>query len=100
MEAIRPLSVFFEAIERDARISITHIGVYAALLRYWQLHACRNPVEAYSYELMRVAKLSAPTTYHKCIRDLHAFGYIRYEPSFKHNQRSKVFLFLGTADKP
>jgi hypothetical protein len=94
MENIKPLADFFRAIEKDVRISITHIGIYAALLQYWQVHDCENPVLAYSYEMMKVAKISAPATWHKCIRDLHAFGYIRYEPSFKRNQRSKVYLLF------
>ena len=92
MESIKPLADFFTAIDRDARISITHIGVYAALLQYWQTNGCKNPVNAYSYEVMTIAKISAANTYHKCVKDLHAFGYICYEPSFKRNERSKVYL--------
>jgi hypothetical protein len=94
MEAIKPLVDFFNAIENDGRISITHIGIYAALLQYWQKNDCRNPVAAYSYEIMLIAKISGSNTYHKCVRDLHAFGYLRYEPSFKRNQPSKVYLPL------
>ena len=87
-----PLSDFFLAIEKDARINATHIGVYAALLHYWQEHSFVNPIHAYSHEIMPIAKISAQATYHCKIRDLHAFGYIRYEPSFKRNQPSKVYL--------
>jgi hypothetical protein len=94
MESLQPLSSFFKAIEKDGRISLTHIGIYAALLRYWQLNGYVNPIEAFSYEMMEVARVSSPSTYHKCVRDLHDFGYIRYDPSFKHNQRSKVYLLL------
>jgi hypothetical protein len=94
MEGIKPLADFFKAIEKDGRISVTHIGIYAALLQYWQAHGCENPLCAYSYEVMQVAKLSTSTTYHKFLKDLHAFGYILYEPSFKRNQRSKVYLFF------
>jgi hypothetical protein len=92
MEVMKPLSDFFTAIEKDARISITHIGIYAALLQYWQQNNCANPLCAFSYEIMRIAKVSAQATYHKSIKDLHAFGYVRYEPSFKRNKRSCIFL--------
>ncbi|MFD0795451.1 hypothetical protein ACFQZX_17650 [Mucilaginibacter litoreus] len=94
MERIKPLSDFFAAIENDARISITHIGIYAALLHYWQLYGCQNPLCAYSYEIMRIAKISAPATYHKTVKELNDYGYIQYEPSFKRNQSSKVHLLL------
>jgi len=92
LEAFRPLAGFFDAIRNDGRISITHIGIYAALVQYWQEHDFINPMEAFSYEIMKLAKISASTTYHKCVRDLHDFGYIYYEPSFKRNRRSKLKL--------
>jgi hypothetical protein len=94
MEAMKPLSDFFTAIRKDGRISATHIGIYAALLQYWQENECKNPLSAFSYEVMQIAKISAQATYHKSIKDLHAFGYIRYEPSFKRNCRSKVYLLF------
>jgi hypothetical protein len=92
MEILKPLSDFFSAIENDPRISITHIGIYAALLQYWQEQRFINPVQVFSYEIMHIAKISASATYHKSIRDLNDFGYIRYEPSFKRNQGSKVYF--------
>ncbi len=92
MEALKPLSDFFLAIENDCRISITHIGVYAALLQYWKEQQYVNPLQVFSYEIMCKAKISASTTYHKCIRDLSDYGYIRYIPSFKRNQGSKIYI--------
>ncbi len=92
MEALKPLSDFFSAIENDCRIGITHIGIYAALLQYWSDHHFENPIHVFSYEIMSIAKISASTTYHKCIKDLNDYGYIRYEPSFKRNKGSKVYI--------
>ena len=92
MDTIKPLSDFFAAIEKDARISTTHIGIYAALLQCWHIRGCPNPLCAYSHEIMRIAKISAQATYHKTIKQLNEFGYIQYEPSFKRNQPSKIFL--------
>ncbi|WP_423147055.1 hypothetical protein [Rubrolithibacter danxiaensis] len=92
MLALKPLSNFFSAIANDPRISITHIGIYAALLQYWQEHNFENPMCAFSHEIMRIAKISASTTYHKCIRDLNDFGYVKYEPSHNRNRASKIYL--------
>ena len=86
------LSNFFEAIESDARISITHIGVFAALLQYYAQNGFTNPIHAFSYDIMRVAKLSSAITYHKCIKDLSAYGYIIYEPSFNRKKGSRIYL--------
>lgn len=92
METLKPLTDFFTAIEHDGRISITHIGIYAALLQYRKDHGFVNPIQVYSYEIMQLAKLSAATTYRKCIKELSAYGYIRYVPSFNRKQASRIYF--------
>lgn len=92
MDFSKLLSDFFFAIENDPRISITHIGIYAALLQYWSEHHFENPVHVFSYDIMRIAKISASTTFHKAIRELSEYGYIKYEPSFKRTKGSKVYF--------
>lgn len=95
MEALNPLSQFFSAIAQDYRISSTHICVYAALLQFSLDKGAVNPIEAFSYEIMHIAKISARYTYNKCVRELNDYGYIRYEPSFKNNQGSKIYLIVN-----
>lgn len=98
MDTLQPLSDFFSAIKKDPRISITHIGIYAALLQYWKEQNYTNPVQVFSYQIMRIAKISASATYHKSIRDLSEYGYIKYEPSFKRNQGSKIYFPTVTVE--
>lgn len=92
MDLSKPFSEFFAAIASDPRISVTHIGVYAALLQFWKEHEYVNPVQAFSREIMPIAKISAKRTYHKTIRELSEYGYVKYQPSFKRNKGSRVFL--------
>ena len=92
MDELKPLSDFFQAIQDDGRISITHIGIYAALLHYRIDNGFDNPIQVFSREIMRLAKISASMTYHKCIKQLNEYGYIRYIPSYKRNQGSKIFF--------
>ena len=92
MEFLKPLSDFFSAIEDDPRISITHIGIYAALLQYWSEHQSENPVQVFSYQIMRIAKLSSAITYHKRVKELSEYGYIKYEPSFNRKKGSKIYF--------
>lgn len=92
MEALKPLSDFFSAIEYDGRISITHIGIYAALLQCQRQKGAGNPIQAFSHEIMRLAKISAPITYHKCIRELNEYGYLIYLPSFNKNEGSTIYF--------
>ncbi len=92
MEILKPLTDFFSKIEKDGRISVTHIAVYTSLLRYWQQTGFINPITAFSYQIMEIAKISAPMTYRKCLKDLSDFGYLKYLPSYKSNQASKIYL--------
>src|SRR3546814_5169369 len=57
------LSDFFSAIRKDGRISITHIGIYAALLQYWKDQNFNNPMTAFSSDIMIIAKISSCATY-------------------------------------
>lgn len=90
MDELKPLSDFFQAIQHDGRISVTHIAIYAALLQYRMDNGFNNPIQAFSYQIMRIAKLSSTITYLKCIRDLSEYGYIKYEPSFNRKKGSRI----------
>ncbi|MFV5692884.1 hypothetical protein ACM55K_12730 [Flavobacterium sp. LT1R49] len=92
METLKPLSDFFKAIENDYRISITHIGIYVALLQFRVDKGFINPIQAYRYEIMDIAKISSPKTYYKCMGDLNEYGYIKYESTRKRNQGSTIYF--------
>jgi hypothetical protein len=92
------LSVFFAGAEKDLRIGHIHLGLFAALLHYYSLSGFVNPINAYSYQIMPLAKISAPRTYIKYIGELSQYGYIKYEASFKKNKPSCIYL-LGASDR-
>jgi hypothetical protein len=111
------LPEFYEAIADDVRIGPTHICLYVALLNEWDM-ACANEAIAMDRNVLRkkdsippdrngvMKKDSLPLdrnvlmknarisrrTYHKCMRELHEYGYIRYEPSSNPCLRSRVYL--------
>ena len=87
-------SEFFAAIADDPRINTTHVCLYMALLQYWKEEGFICPVYVFSHNMMQRAKILSSTTYHRSIRDLNDFGYIRYVPSFKKNQGSKIYMVL------
>ncbi|HVM87888.1 MAG TPA: hypothetical protein VMT76_06845 [Puia sp.] len=42
----------------------------------------KNPITIRRQQLMQEAKISARTSYNKCMRELHEYGYIKYLPSY------------------
>ncbi|KAA5548125.1 hypothetical protein [Adhaeribacter rhizoryzae] len=97
MSSAEVLSSFFTRIARDPRISLNHIGMYAALVQFRLEHGFDNPICAFRYELMQLAKISGKSTYHKLIKDLSDFGYIRYAPSRRRNQGSTIYFPVDLA---
>lgn len=72
-----------------------------AIFQYWNANHFHNPVSISRQDLMKISKISAKATYHKCIKDLHAYGYIQYLPSFNPFKGSLVYLFdLQSSAKP
>ena len=92
MEEVKVLSSFYVAIKDDNRIGTTHISMFMAFFHFYNLNGFRNPVSITRARIMDVAKISGLATYHKCIKDLHEFGYIKYEPSYNPAISSQVIL--------
>lgn len=93
MNYILQLSGFFQRVSKDSRLNPTHVSLYMAIFQFWNAGHFRNPVTISRQELMKISKISAKATYHKCIKDLHNFGYIQYFPSFNPFKGSLVYLF-------
>lgn len=91
-EEVKELTVFYDAIKDDNRIGATHISLYMALFQLYNLNKFCNPVEITRSLVMEKAKISGLATYHKGMKQLHEYGYIRYEPSFNPAIGSRVWL--------
>ncbi|WP_185097518.1 hypothetical protein [Epilithonimonas lactis] len=78
----------------------THISLYIALFQYWNFSRFRNPINISRDELMTISKINSRATYHKCLKNLHASGYIDYRPSYDPFTGSKVFMLDLTVEKP
>lgn len=78
-----PMKEFFIKAIKDQRIIISHISLFASICQCWQNKAFQHPIPITRKELMRLSKISSFATYHKCMRELDSFGYLRYEPSYK-----------------
>lgn len=90
--AHRLLADFFSAIRGDQRVRPTHIGLYATLVHCWHLQDHPDCLAARPEEIMRWAKISAISTYLRYLRELDAFGYIRYTPSYSPRKGSRIRL--------
>jgi hypothetical protein len=89
---LEKLLSFLSTAENDPRLSPVHISLYLALFHRWcQLGS--DPISFSRPEIMRAAKISSRATYHRCMRELHDYRYIRYIPS--HHPVLGSIAFLG-----
>lgn len=93
MNYIKHLTGFFDKVTRDDNLNPTHISLYVSLFQFWNVQRFKNPISISRDEVMRVSKICSKATYHKCMKDLHNFSYLNYDPSFNPYRGSLVTLF-------
>lgn len=79
----------------DGRLNATHVSLFTALFVHWQRNGFASPFAVTRRELMAFSKIASIATYHKCIQELDAFGYIRYQPSYHPKLGSQVYWPAG-----
>ena len=98
MNYIKHLTGFFDKVAKDRALNPTHVSLYMSLFQFWNYNRFKNPISISRDEVMRISKISSKATYHKCLKALHAQGYIKYEPSYNPFKGSHVFLFNFSDD--
>lgn len=76
----------------DNRVLATHVSLFTALFIFWQRDGFVSPFAITRKTVMAFSKIASVATYHKCIRELDKYGYIRYQPSFHPAKGSLVYL--------
>ncbi|MCL1974370.1 MAG: hypothetical protein FWG54_06105 [Bacteroidetes bacterium] len=84
MNLIRHLGAFIRQVAQDDRLYPSHISLYMAIFVQWEDEQAgeQRPISVTRQQLMTTGKIHSKATYHKCIRELHDFGYIDYRPSY------------------
>lgn len=84
------LMSFINRSKADPRLSSTHVSVFLTLLFLCYRRKGDGKLQAFAKEVMPLAKISSPSTYLRCVNDLHTFGYLIYEPSYKNKVGSRI----------
>ena len=93
MNYIKHLTAVFEIMDNDPRLTPFHVSLYMSLFRCWNSNFFHNPVSISRDEIMKMAKIGSANTYVRCLKELHLWNYIRYEPSYNRHKGSLVYLY-------
>lgn len=82
---------FLIIASQDQRLGTAHVVVYLALCALSSITVDLS-FSISRRQVMQCCKIRGVATYHKCMRELHAFGYIDYQPSYHPVNGSMVRL--------
>ena len=89
---IQHMNGLYIRLYEDDRLNPTHVSIYFALFKYWNLNRFQNPFSVARFEIMKLAKVKSPNTYSKCIKELMRWEYLTYEASHNPYQGSRFSL--------
>ena len=92
MENVQKIQILYDVLRNDRRIRTVHVSIYMGFLIRWSLRDFQNPISITRREMMQITKIGGYATYHNCIKDLQAYGYIQYFPSYHPALGSLVYL--------
>jgi hypothetical protein len=88
-------SKLLKRMSMDGRLNMTHVSLFSALFVQWQRGGFKSPFSVTRKTLMAFSRIASIATYHKCIKELDGYGYIRYEPSYHPKLGSQVYWPSG-----
>lgn len=87
---IKHLNIVLETFNNDERIKQGHITLYMAFFQLWNRKFFTDILIINRELSMERAKFKSKTTYHNHLRDLDAWGYLKYYPSYHPSKGSKI----------
>ncbi len=81
----KELTVYAERVKlmgSNQQLYATHVSLFTAVFVSWQRSGFDNPFSISRRQLMSYSRIASFATYHKCIKELVANGYIGYKPSY------------------
>ena len=94
---ISQLTAVMQKFAEDDRLNTAHVSLYLALFQFWNLNRFENPISLNRSEVMRVSKIGSKTTYHRCIKQLDEWDYLKYNPSNNPMKGSTINMYtFGT----
>ena len=89
------LQDFIDAISGDKRLKPFHLSLCMAFCKAWIKSGFHESFQISRRELMQSSRILSTATYHKVVKDLQAFGYLKYKPSYHPIHGSTVSLLAN-----
>ena len=94
MDRLQELVTFMHVLASDIRLKPVHISLGVALCHTWVTSGFQNIFQVSRSKLMTASRIQSRATYHKVMKELQAFGYLTYTPSYHPVKGSSVCLVI------
>lgn len=92
MKSADTIDEFLKQAAADKRLFPTHICLFMAIFYHSHAGFPFTEFQVSRRKLMLFSHIRSKATYHKCLNELVAFGYITYQPSFDPSKASLVSI--------
>ena len=99
MDKQGPLTHFIKRIVSDSRLKPIHISLSIALCHSWMLSQFQHSYRISRRILMKASRIRSKATYHKTLKDLQMYGYIKYLPSYHPLKASEIMMTEDSNEK-
>ncbi|PWV45787.1 hypothetical protein [Chitinophaga sp. S165] len=96
---IRHLNAFYTVVHEHERLRASDISLYVALFQLWNLERFPVSLVVNRALAMKLCKIGSLHTYTQCLKRLHNFGFLTYEPSDELFSRSVIKMLPLEKDK-
>ncbi|SHN44008.1 hypothetical protein [Chitinophaga sp. CF418] len=87
---IRHLNAFYTLVHEHERLRANDISLYMALFQLWNLEHFPESLIINRSLVVKLCKIGSLHTYTECLKRLHNFGFLTYEPSESLFSRSVI----------
>lgn len=95
MDRLQQITQYISKIASDERLKPIHLAFAFALCNGWIVAQFQQPYRVSRSGLMQASRIRSKATYHRVIRELQSFGYLKYNPSYHPMKASQVRLVTG-----
>lgn len=94
MKPAQRVARFLRKAGMDSRLHPSHISLFMVIV-YFSTEGPEGVFRVSRKKLMAYSRISSIVTYHKCMKELHDYGYVLYKPSFDPCRGSAVSFPRG-----
>ncbi len=92
MDRLQQLTRYINRMVSDTRLKPVHLSLSLAVCQGWIANQFQHPHRISRRLMMKASRIRSKTTYHKALKDLQAFGYLEYFPSYHPHKASTVVI--------